>query len=227
MSSGAFHPPIEALRSRKSAGVMWLSRNACRPYWTPTLSHVERAKPDSGSRPYTLTASFQCVHSTAACCSAVMPGTVPKWGFSASGESPRQPLMHSVEPGNASHGVKNVQGMLPVTFATTVFDVLSPSSHERFVHTRHFDVGPSCCTRRSIQCSSSSQSPTWIVCVTMSGYEYCGIAPSSSPGWFWPYTYCWIAPPDPPRPTVYTGSSYSVTKRDLTISAVSPPRTRL
>jgi hypothetical protein len=40
------------------------------------LSHVERAKPVSGSRQYTLTASFLCVHSTAACCAGVIPGTV-------------------------------------------------------------------------------------------------------------------------------------------------------
>src|SRR6266498_2017799 len=107
MSSGAFHPPIEALRFRNSAGVMWLSRSACRPYCTPTLCHGERAKPVCGSRPYTLTASFQCVHSTAACCSGVMPGTVPKCGLSASGERPRHPLMHSVEPGATSHGVRS------------------------------------------------------------------------------------------------------------------------
>jgi hypothetical protein len=62
-----------------------------------------------------------------------------------------------------------------------VFDEASPSSHERFDQTRHFEVGFAS-TLVSIQCSSSSQSPMWMVCVTVSGYEYWGIAPSSRPG---------------------------------------------
>ena len=57
-----------------------------------------------------------------------------------------------------------------------------PSSHVRFGHVAHFGLAPSV---TSMKCSSSSQSPTWIVCVTMSGYEYCGIAASMiTPGWF-------------------------------------------
>src|SRR5262249_46228995 len=38
-----FQLPTLALTSRNSAGVMCPSVSACRPYWTPTLSHVERA----------------------------------------------------------------------------------------------------------------------------------------------------------------------------------------
>src|ERR1700742_3529504 len=102
---GSFQPPTVALRSRNSAGVRSPSTSAFSPYWTPTLSHVDRANPVTESRPYTLTASFQCVHSIFACCSGVIPGAVPNFGLSTRGQSPRQPLTHSVEPGAVSHGV--------------------------------------------------------------------------------------------------------------------------
>ena len=43
ISDDCFQEPTLAFRSRNSAGVILPSRNACRPYWTPTLSHGERA----------------------------------------------------------------------------------------------------------------------------------------------------------------------------------------
>ena len=117
------------------------------------------------------TRSAQCVHSTEACCWGVIPGAVPKCGFRASGESPRQPLMHSVDPGVGMYGMRIANG-----FGTTA-ELFSPSSSDRFAQLRHIESGLAM-TLRSIQRSSSSQSPTWIVCVTMSGYEYCGIPAS-------------------------------------------------
>ncbi len=66
-----------------------------------------------------------------------------------------------------------------------VADVLSPSISVRFTHVRHIDNG-STAAFASAQRSRSSQSPTWMVCVTMSEYEYCGTPPSSRPWWFWP-----------------------------------------
>src|SRR3954447_5759480 len=158
---GSFQPPTVALRSRNSAGVRSPSTSARSPYWTPTLSHVDRANPVAGSRPYTLTASFQCVHSTFACCSGVIPGAVPNFGLSASGERPRQPLTHSVEPGARSHGVSCWYGF------ATVSDAARPSIRDRLDHTPHFDAG-SARTFKSSHRSSSSQSPTWMVWVTMS-----------------------------------------------------------
>ena len=47
ISDVRFHPPMPALRSRNSAGVMAPDRSASSPYWTPTLSHGTRAKPSS------------------------------------------------------------------------------------------------------------------------------------------------------------------------------------
>src|SRR5436189_6422192 len=113
------------------------------------------------------TRSAQCVHSTAACCSGVIPGAVPKCGLSVRGESPRHPLMHSVEPGRGMYGIRDADG-----FSTTA-DVLRPSIRRRFAHVRHIESG-SAITLESSQRSSSSQSPTWIVWVTISGYEYYG-----------------------------------------------------
>src|SRR5262249_47634573 len=100
--------------------------------------------------------------STEACCAGVIPGAVPNFGLSTSGDSPRHPLTHSVEPGAASHGVRDWYGF------ATASEEDSPSSSERLVQTRHLELG-SLRTLRSIQCSSSSQSPTWMVWVTMSG----------------------------------------------------------
>ena len=108
-----------------------------------------------------------------------MPGAVPKCGFSASGERPRQPLMHSVEPGAGIHGMNGAYGF------PNVVDELSPSISERLGHVRQIEAGFAIAFA-SAQRSSSSQSPTWMVCVTMSGYEYCGMPASSRPGWFWP-----------------------------------------
>jgi len=76
-------------------------------------------------------------------------------------------------------------GMTGAYGFASVAELLSPSSRLRFVHVLHIELG-SASTCRSIQCSSSSQSPTWIVCVTMSGYEYCGIPASIRPGRFCP-----------------------------------------
>ena len=56
---------------------------------------------------------------------------------------------------------------------------------DRLTQVLHIESG-SAMTLESAQRSSSSQSPTWIVCVTMSEYEYCGTPPSSRPLWFWP-----------------------------------------
>src|SRR5688572_24995918 len=50
MSRWAFQEPTFALRSRNSAGVIAPDRSAESPYWTPTLSHAERAYP-SGPTP--------------------------------------------------------------------------------------------------------------------------------------------------------------------------------
>src|SRR5215216_2476705 len=147
------------------------------------------------------TRSPQCVHSVEACSCAVTPGAVPNNGLSASGDRPRQPLMHSVDPTAGIHGMNAVHGTPAAANETTDADALRPSISERLTHVRHIESGLAIAFE-SAHRSSSSQSPTWIVCVTMSGYEYCGIAASSSPGWFCPYTYCWIAPPDPPTATV-------------------------
>ena len=95
---------------------------------------------------------------------------MPNNGLSASGVKPRQPLMHSVLPGSPPR----------YGFGRVALEAM-PSSHVRFVQVDHFGFAPSV---TSMKCSSSSQSPTWIVCVTMSGYEYCGIAASMiTPGW--------------------------------------------
>src|SRR6266536_5676869 len=142
------------------------------------------------------TRSSQCVHFVKTCSWGVTPGAVPYHGLSASGERPRQPLMHSVDPGFGIHGMNAAYEFATVALA------LSPSMRDRLTQVAHVDSGPSASAFESAQRSSSSQSPTWIVWVTMSGYEYCGIAASSRPGWFCPYTYCWIAPPDPPTATV-------------------------
>ena len=125
------------------------------------------------------TRSPQCVHSVVSCSCAVTPGAVPYHGFSASGDRPRQPLMHSVDPGCGIYGMSAAYGLPAVALA------FRPSISARFTHVRHIESGLAI-TFESAHRSSSSQSPTWIVCVTMSGYEYCGIAASSSPGWFWP-----------------------------------------
>ena len=45
MSAECFHEPTFAFRSRNSAGVIAPLLSAASPYWTPTLSHGERAKP--------------------------------------------------------------------------------------------------------------------------------------------------------------------------------------
>src|SRR5687768_13579441 len=125
------------------------------------------------------TRSPQCVHSTGPWIAGLYPGAVPKWGLSASGERPRQPLMHSLEPGVGMYGIRAAYGF------ENVAEVLRPSISDRLTHVRHIESGfASTCL--SSQCSSNSQSPTWIVCVTMSEYEYCGTPPSRRPGWFWP-----------------------------------------
>ena len=49
MSLDSFHDPMFAFRSRNSAGVICPAFSASSPYWTPTLSHGERAKPVSSS----------------------------------------------------------------------------------------------------------------------------------------------------------------------------------
>jgi hypothetical protein len=68
----------------------------------------------------------------------------------------------------------------------------------------------------------------WIVWVTMSEYEYWAMPASITPvPWFCPYTYCWMAPPDPPMPTVYRGTPWPSMNRSLTMRAFSPPRIRL
>ena len=81
------------------------------------------------------------------------------------------------------------RGMYGITaaygFGITSRTRSSPRSASGSTHVRHIESGsrsPSSPAQRS----SSSQSPTWIVCVTMSGYEYCGTPPSIRPGWFWP-----------------------------------------
>ncbi len=43
MSADSFHEPAAALTSRNSSGVTTPSTSAFSPYWTPTLSQVERA----------------------------------------------------------------------------------------------------------------------------------------------------------------------------------------
>ena len=48
LSFGGFHEPISAFSSRNSAGRDVPVEERLRPYWTPTLSHVERAKPVAG-----------------------------------------------------------------------------------------------------------------------------------------------------------------------------------
>src|SRR5215213_1650434 len=126
-----------------------------------------------------LTRSSQCVHFVETCSAAVTPGAVPYHGLSASGDSPRQPLMHSLDPGVGIHGISAAYGFAANETA------FRPSISERLTHVRHIESGLAS-TLASAQRSSSSQSPTWIVWVTMSGYEYCGIAASSSPGWFCP-----------------------------------------
>src|SRR6266511_1485050 len=126
------------------------------------------------------TRSPQCVHSVETCSCGVTPGAVPYHGLSASGDSPRQPLMHSLEPGTGMYGINAAYG-----FGTAAL-ALRPSISDRFTQVRHIESGPETSTLESAHRSSSSQSPTWMVCVTMSGYEYCGIAASSSPGWFCP-----------------------------------------
>src|SRR5829696_2118277 len=112
------------------------------------------------------TRSSQCVHFTDACCAGVMPGAVPKCGLSASGDRPRQPLMHSSDPGTGIQGMNGAYGL------PNVADAFSPSISDRLSHVRHAESGFAMASA-SAQRSSSSQSPTWIVCVTMSGYEYC------------------------------------------------------
>ena len=47
MSADRFHEPTFAFRSRNCAGVIAPLLTAASPYWTPTLSHGERAKPVS------------------------------------------------------------------------------------------------------------------------------------------------------------------------------------
>src|SRR5215210_2348760 len=130
-----------------------------------------------------LTRSSQCVHFVAACSCAVTPGAVPNHGLSASGDRPRHPLMHSLDPGVGIHGITAAYGLVTDVGDETAF---RPSISDRLTHVRHIDSGPCVSTFESAHRSSSSQSPTWIVCVTMSGYEYCGIAAASSPAWFWP-----------------------------------------
>src|SRR5688500_7884006 len=103
-----------------------------------------------------LTRSPQWVHSTGPWTAALYPGAVPKCGLSASGERPRQPLMHSVEPGGGGpQPTRAAYG-----FGTTGDAVeLSPSINVRLTQLRHIDNG----SRRafeSAQRSSSSQSPT-------------------------------------------------------------------
>src|SRR5918996_1564914 len=114
------------------------------------------------------TRSSQCVHLTDACWAGVMPGAVPKCGFSASGERPRQPLMHSSDPGTGMYGMNGAYGL------GIVVDAFRPSISERLSHVRHAESGFAIALA-SAQRSSSSQSPMWMVCVTMSGYEYCGM----------------------------------------------------
>src|SRR5215213_9417081 len=125
-----------------------------------------------------LTRSSQCVHFTVAASAGVIPGAVPNGGLSASGERPRQPLMHSVDPGVGMYGITAAYGL------ANVAEAFRPSISDRLTHVRHIESGLAI-TFASAQRSSSSQSPTWIVCVTMSGYEYCGTPPSSRPGRFW------------------------------------------
>src|SRR3954451_17496385 len=127
-----------------------------------------------------LTRSPQCVHSVEACSAGVTPVAVPYHGLSASGERPRQPLMHSSLPGLGMYGISAAYG-----FGIEA-DALRPSISERCSQFVQNDPGPDAIAFESAHRSSSSQSPTWIVWVTMSGYEYCGIAASSRPGWFWP-----------------------------------------
>ena len=86
---------------------------------------------------------------------------MPKFGLSASGERPRQPLMHSVEPGTGMYGITAAYGF------GNVAEELRPSISVRLTHVRHIESGFAS-TFESSQRSSSSQSPTWIVCVTMS-----------------------------------------------------------
>jgi hypothetical protein len=47
MSFDAFQEPTFAFRSRNCSGVIAPLLSAASPYWTPTLSHGERAKPVS------------------------------------------------------------------------------------------------------------------------------------------------------------------------------------
>ncbi len=89
-----------------------------------------------------------------------MPGTVPKWGLRTSGERPRQPFTHSLEPA----GRKGSRG--PKSFGYP-FRAFIPSSSVRFSQFAHFAFPES--TSMSIQRSSGSQSPVWIACEIMSG----------------------------------------------------------
>ena len=80
---------------------------------------------------------------------------LPKSGFMASGVRPRQPFTHSLLPGAP-----------PRYGFGRVGCAFRPSSHSRLSQFCHFGLAASV---TSMYCSSSSQSPTWIVCVTMSG----------------------------------------------------------
>src|SRR5437762_11384029 len=100
-----------------------------------------------------LTRSAQCVHSTETCCGGAIPGAVPKCGLSTSGESPRHPSMHSVEPGVGMYGIKGANG-----FGVTA-EALRPSIRRRFSHVRHLEPGS-----RSEEHTSELQSPMYLVC---------------------------------------------------------------
>ena len=104
------------------------------------------------------TRSSQCVHFVESCSCGVTPGAVPYHGLSASGESPRHPLMHSVEPGAAYTHERRVR----------VAGGRAGVQSDRFTYVRHIESGFAI-TFDSPTASSSSQSPTWIVWVTMSG----------------------------------------------------------
>src|ERR687897_704972 len=83
-----------------------------------------------------LTRSPQCVHSTGPWTAGLYPGAVPKCGLSASGERPRQPLMHSVDPGVGMYGISAAYGFARVA------ESFRPSSSDRFTHVRHIETPP-------------------------------------------------------------------------------------
>src|SRR5215203_2407814 len=104
------------------------------------------------------TRSSQCVHFVETCSAAVTPGAVPYHGLSASGDSPRQPLMHSDEPAGGIHGVNALHGMPGLANETNVAEALKPSTRALLTQVRQIDNGPWTNALWSIHRSSSSQS---------------------------------------------------------------------